>query len=78
MKVTKIPDEFKPIVITLESQEEVDALFTVVCNITGSGCFNGTSIREVTKRISSGLCDYANEADSSLVEIRMQLKKLAL
>ena len=55
MKVTKIPDDFNPVVITLESQGEVDALYTVVGNIMGIGVFRDTSIKDVTDELYYGL-----------------------
>ena len=55
MKVTRMPDDFKPVVITLESQDEVDALYTVLGSIVGAGSFNDTSVRHITSRLHAGL-----------------------
>ena len=75
MKVVREKEDFRPVMLTLESQDEVDALFTIVCNISGSGCFNDTSIREVSSGIFRALDTFGAESQADLVEIRMQLEK---
>lgn len=73
MKVTKIPDDFKPVVITLESQDEVDALYTVTGSICGKGYFNDTSVRKITNRIYAGLEGCGAKSATHLVDKQMQL-----
>ena len=73
MNVTKQIDVFKPVVIALESQEEVDALYTVTGSIHGAGTFSNTSVRSVTAELYKGLKDCGARRLYMVVEEEMEL-----
>ena len=74
MKVNKVNEEFVPVMVTLESQDEVDALYTVTGCIRGKGYFNQTSVRHITNRIYRGLEDCGAKSYADLVEVQLQLE----
>ena len=74
MKISKSPAVFEPVVITLEHQDEVDALCTVTGAIIGRGDFEETSIREVANLVYHGLIDCGAESRTNLVQKDMVLE----
>ena len=54
MKVERKNKGFEPVVITLESQEEVDVLYTLTGDVKGLGY-----VRDITDEIHYGLQEYA-------------------
>ena len=73
MKVVKQAQDFRPVVITLESKDEVDALCAVVGSIVGEGSFRDTSIRSVTNKLYDGLKDCGASPVASAVDTEMEL-----
>ena len=73
MKVNKAPDKFEPIVIELTSQDEVNALCTVVGSIVGEGSFSDTSIRSIANDLYKGLRDCGATGLQDLVKCDMGL-----
>jgi len=63
-KVTNItPSAFKPVVITLESQAEVEALLAVLSRISGGGS------REITSAIRGELQNFSSKTPEDREEI---------
>ena len=56
MKVKREDVQFKPVVITLESQEEVDQMYAIVDNIS----FNG--LNDITRDLYTDLSEYWKES----------------
>lgn len=73
MKIDKQIDHFRPVVVALESQDELDSLCTVVGSIVGEGSFGDTSIRSLTNKLYDELRHLGATPVANLVETEMEL-----
>ena len=73
MKINNSPEVFEPVTVTLETKEELDALYTVAGSISGSGSFKDTTVRMITNRLWDGLQDCGAKKVEGVVEIELEL-----
>lgn len=70
MKIQQQERKFKPVTITLESQEEVDMLLTLTGSLIGEG-----KMRDFTDSVFNGLRTFGDyrRTDHLLVDIKIRL-----